>query len=165
MFGMLRSAFTLLICILLVGIYLGWFTFHRAPADPKSNNVDINVSVDKQKMGADLQTLEQKVAKRIQDMNSPPPNAPPPQRTGQPPSAPRLNFGPLSVQSNGQGAQSPYEQNAAPSLSVGPISIQPSSQPSGRPNGQSLDQPQLRLQTQDYQFTVPLSAPPPGEGR
>ena len=34
MFGMLRMAMTLLICILVVGFYLGWFSFKRSPPTP-----------------------------------------------------------------------------------------------------------------------------------
>jgi len=131
MFGMLRAAFTLLICILAVGFYLGWFSFSQSPPDPQSNKVNINVSVDKKKVGSDLQKFEQNVAKRIQDINNQPQSSTPAPLSGQP--------------------------LLAPGLSLGPISVQPSGQPAG--------QPQIRLQTQDYQFSVPLGAPPPGEGR
>ncbi|MGO9114493.1 MAG: hypothetical protein ACLP9L_35195 [Thermoguttaceae bacterium] len=165
MFGMLRLAFTLFICILAVGFYLGWFTFHQLPADPKSNNVDINVSVDKGKMGSDLQTFERKVAKRIQDINNQPQGNTQSPPSGQQPVAPRLSFGPISVQPSGQGMQSTNGQPAAQSWSAGPYSVQPPSQPVGPSKGQLMDPPQLRLQTQDYQFSVPLGPPPPGEGR
>ena len=69
MFGMLRMAFTLLICVLIVGFYLGWFSFTKSAPDPQSNRVNVNVSVDQQKMGADLHRFEQNVAKRIEDIN------------------------------------------------------------------------------------------------
>ena len=161
MFGMLRMAFTLLICILIVGFYLGWFSFSRSPADPQSNKVNVNVSVDKNKVGSDLQKFEQNVAKRIQSINNQPQSnatAPP---SGQQLVAPGLNLGPISVQPIGQPVGPPSGQPEGPAWSVGPISVQPAGPPSGQPEGQ----PQIRLQTQDYQFSVPLGAPPPGEGR
>jgi hypothetical protein len=165
MFGMLRMAFTLLICILVVGFYLGWFSFHRLPPDPQSNKVDINVSVDQNKLRSDLQTAEQNLAKRIQNINNQPQGngvAPPP---GRQPAAPGLNFGPISVRPSGQPGQSTTGQPAAPALSIGPFSVQPPSQPAGPPNVQPAGSPQIRVQTQDYQFTVPLGPPPTGDGR
>ena len=96
MFGLLRSALTLLICILAVGFYLGWFSFRQSPPDPQSNKVDINVSVDKRKMGTDLQTFEKKVAGEIRDINNQSQGTPQP--AGRQQAAPGLNFGPISVQ-------------------------------------------------------------------
>jgi hypothetical protein len=141
MFSLLRAAFTLLICVLVVGFFLGWFSFSRSAPDPQTNKVNINVSLDKNKVGTDLQRLEQKVSKGIQDFNAPQPGnnqpgANPP--AGQANTMPRLNFGPMTVQPSGQSPSGPIP-------------------PSG--------QPQLQLQTPDYQFTLPLTSPPPGEGR
>jgi hypothetical protein len=163
MFSMLRLAFTLLICLLAVGFYLGWFTFHKLPPDPQSNQVDINVTVDKNKVRSDLQTAERNLAKRIQDMNNQP------QGNGQPagqPPAPSLNLGPISVPPSGQRTPSTNGQPTTPSFSLGPLTVQPSGQPNS-PYNQPAGPPQLRVQTQDYQFTVPLapSPPPSGEGR
>ncbi|MEI8372418.1 MAG: hypothetical protein WCJ35_06230 [Planctomycetota bacterium] len=161
MFGMLRMAFTLLICILIVGFYLGWFSFSQSPSDPQSNKVNVNVSVDKNKVGSDLQKFEQNVAKRIQGINNQPQANTPAPPLGQQSVAPGLNFGPISVQPTGQPVGPPSGQPAGPAWSVGPFSVQPAGPPSGQPAGP----PQIRLQTQDYQFSVPLGAPLPGEGR
>ena len=62
MFGMLRLAMTLLICILVVGFYMGWFSFSRSPSDPQSDKVNINVSVDENKVRSDLQKAEQNLS-------------------------------------------------------------------------------------------------------
>ncbi len=159
MFGLLRTAFTLLICILAVGFYLGWFTFHQAPPDPKSNDMNINVTVNKKKMGSDLHTLEQKVAKQIQDINNQPQGSTPTPPSGRQSTAPRLNFGPISVQPSGQPFPPTNGQTAVPGWPVGPISVQPSSPPVEPPSGQPAGQ------SPDYQFTVPLGMPPAGEGR
>ena len=135
MFGLLRLAMTLLICILAIGFYLGWFSFSPAPSDPQSNKVNINVSVDKNKVRTDLQKAEQTLNQRIQEMNSPPKDSGIAPAAGRQPAAPRLNFGPITVQ------------------------------PAGQPSEPSNGQPQVRWQTQDYEFTVPLVPPPTGEGR
>jgi hypothetical protein len=159
MFGMLRFAMTLLICILCVGFYLGWFSFSHLPPDPQSNKVNINVLVDQNKVRSDLKKAEQNLTKRIQDINNQPQGNTSTPPSGQQAVVPRLNFGPISVQPSGQPAGPPSGQPAPPAWSFGPISVQPSSQPVGPPSGQPAGQPG------DYQFTAPVSMPPPGEGR
>jgi hypothetical protein len=121
--------------------------------------------VDEKKMGSDLHTFEQKVANRIQDINSQPPGNTQPPPSGQQPQAPGLNIGPISVQPVGQGMPSNNGQPPAPAWSVGPFSVQPPGQPEGPPSGQPVGPPKFELQTQGFQFSVPLGAPPAGEGR
>jgi hypothetical protein len=138
MFGFLRLALTFVVCILIVGFFLGWFSFTQGPTDPQTNKVNINVSVDKNKMGTDLQKFKQNVSKGIDDINKPDPNA---------------------GKTSGQTGQQP----AIPGLSLGPVTVTPAGQSAPPPSG---SQPQIRFQTQDYQFSVPLGgSPPPGEGR
>ncbi len=156
MFSILRAAFTLLICLLAIGFYRGWFSFNQSVPDPQSNKVNVNVSVDKTKMGNDLQKLERNVAKRIEDINNQPQGNNPTPPSGRQPPTPGLSFGPITVQPSGQAVQPPGGQP----WSVGPYS-QPPSQPIPPPSGPPPGPPQ----TQDYQFTVPLAVPPPGEGR
>jgi hypothetical protein len=147
MFSLLRAVFTLLICVLVVGFFLGWFTFSRTAPDPQTNKMNISVSVDKNKMGTDLQRLEQKVSKGIQDFNSQQPGANPPG-----------NFTPGNNPPPGQA-------NNVPRLNLGPITVQPSGQSPTGPIA-SPGQPQIQMQTPDFQFTLPLTSPPPaGEGR
>jgi hypothetical protein len=160
MFSLLRAAFTLLICILVIGFFLGWFTFTRTAADPQSNKVNINVSVDKTKMGSDLQNLEQKVSKQIQDLNNQPPGGNPPAQQGNNP--PRLFLGPLPLQPSQPGGQPGGPQSGMPTLSLGPISLQPSE---GTPAPPTAPLPAQTPITPDYQLGLPLGVPPPGEGR
>jgi hypothetical protein len=156
MFNMLRAAFTLLICVLIVGLYLGWFSFKESAPDPQSNDVNVNVSVNKQKIGNDLQKLEQNVAKRIQDMNNQPQGSGAAVPAGRQPPAPGLSFPPITVQPSGfntppnDGQLGPQNWPVGPAQAPGP--------PGGQPNGQPAGPP-------SFQFTVPLGAPPPGEGR
>ena len=101
MFGLLRLAMTLLICILAIGFYLGWFSFSKAPPDPRSNKVNINVSVDENKVRSDLQNAERNLSQRIQEINTQPKGSGNLLPSGQQPTVPRLNFGPISVQPSG----------------------------------------------------------------
>ena len=151
MFGLLRLAMTLLICILAIGFYMGWFSFNQMPSDPQSNKVNINVSVDKNKVCNDLEKAEQNLSQRIQEANNQSKGSGASLPAGQPPAVPRLNFGPLSVHPSGGPP-------GVPGLSVGPILVQPSNPPPGQANGQPAGPP-------EYQFTMPLGVPPPGEGR
>ena len=118
MFGFLRLVMTLLICILVIGYFRDWFSFKQVAPDPQSNNMNINVSVDKKKIGSDFQTAEQKVAKDIQGFNN---------QSGNTPAAPA-------------GRQLPM-----PRLNLGPITVQPSGQPAGSPNGQPTGQPEFQF--------------------
>ncbi len=167
MFGLLRAAFTLLICVLVIGFFLGWFTFTRAPVDPQSNKVNINVSVNRSKMGSDLQHLQQKMSKGIQDLNPPPGGNPSaPQGTGHPLAGPpRFSLGPMLARRRASPVHSRMGSNLAfracrwgrsrcnrpPARTAGPVA--PLSSP-----------PQFPLATPDYQYT-PAAAPLPGEGR
>jgi len=155
MFGMLRMALTLLICVLAVGFYLGWFSFSQSTPDPQSNKVNINVSVDKNKVRNDLQRAEQNLSQRIQEINSQPKGSGTPLPAGQQPLGPRLNFGPISMQTSGPSANG---QPAPPTLSIGPFSVQPASPQAAPSSGQPAGQ------SQEFQFTVPLGVPPPGDG-
>jgi hypothetical protein len=147
MFNLLRTVFTLLICVLVVGYFLGWFTFKRSPTDSQT----INVSVHKEKMGGDLQRLEQKVDSSIKELKDTPPNTNPsaPQQN----TSPRLSFGPITVQPTVRfDGQPSGTQPSMPGMSYGPPPASP---------------PPMTPPTQDYQYTPapPISMPPPGEGR
>jgi hypothetical protein len=161
MFGLLRLVFTLAICVLIVGFFLGWFTFSRSQPDPQTNRMNINVSVDRGKMGNDLQHLEQRVNQGIQGLQNPPPPGtnPPANPRG---AAPGFSIGPVSFQPNNQPAGQPNGQPAMPGLSIGPFTVQPNVQ--GNSGYYSPPQsPSYAPQSQDYQYTAPLNLPPPGQ--
>ena len=68
MFSLIRWLSALLLCLIVIGLFRGWFTFSRADGDPTSEQV--NVSVDTGKVKADAQKagqLAEKVAQRIKD--------------------------------------------------------------------------------------------------
>jgi hypothetical protein len=61
----MRSLFklliVLLICVVAIGFYRGWFSVSRSHPNPEDNKVNVNVSVDKAKMKSDVKEAEQKV--------------------------------------------------------------------------------------------------------
>jgi hypothetical protein len=72
---LIKLAFVLLICLVGIGYFRGWFSFSSSP-NPNSDGskVNVNISVDKKKIGADIEKAEQKLkgkAKTIEDKASP----------------------------------------------------------------------------------------------
>lgn len=65
MFFLLRWAFVLVLCLGGIGLYRGWFSFNNAGHDPQSDRVNINLSVDENKMQADLKTAEERLAQKV----------------------------------------------------------------------------------------------------
>jgi hypothetical protein len=52
--------FVLLICVVAVGFYRGWFTLSSRNLDAGSNKVNINLTVDRDKMQEDAETVTNK---------------------------------------------------------------------------------------------------------
>jgi len=50
----------LVICVAAIGFYRGWFTVSSGSPDAASHNVDINLSVDTDKVKADAETVQEK---------------------------------------------------------------------------------------------------------
>ena len=70
MFSLGRWLFSLLLCLLVIGFFRGWFSFSNPSRDTDTNKVNINVSVDTNKAKADAQKAEQfteKVAQRLKE--------------------------------------------------------------------------------------------------
>ncbi len=68
MFSLIRWLFGLLLCLAVIGLFRGWFSYSRAGGDP--TNEQVNVSVDTAKVKTDAQKagqLAEKVARRIKD--------------------------------------------------------------------------------------------------
>jgi hypothetical protein len=64
--GLVRWLLILVVCLVGIGLYRGWFTLSRqnAPGD----KVDIDVSVNKQKMKSDVQKVEKKVKEEVRKL-------------------------------------------------------------------------------------------------
>ncbi len=70
MFSLLRWLVVLAICLVGIGLYRGWFSFSKPQPEPQGGKVDIRVSVDENKMKADLGNVENKLgqkAKQLED--------------------------------------------------------------------------------------------------
>jgi len=52
--------FLLLVCVVAVGFYRGWFTLSSRNPDAGDNKVNINLTVDRDKMQEDAQTVKNK---------------------------------------------------------------------------------------------------------
>jgi hypothetical protein len=54
--------FVLLVCVVAVGFYRGWFTLSSRSADAGSNKVNVNLRMDRDKMQEDAETVKRKTA-------------------------------------------------------------------------------------------------------
>lgn len=50
----------LVVCVVGFGFYRGWFSLSRSSPDAESNKVDINLTVDPDKVKADAETVKEK---------------------------------------------------------------------------------------------------------
>ena len=58
----------LLICLIGIGFYRGWFRLSTQNIDPKGNKVNVNMSVDEGKMKSDVKRAKQKVKEEIREL-------------------------------------------------------------------------------------------------
>jgi hypothetical protein len=66
MLSLLKLLAVLLICLVGIGFYLGWFSLSNPSPDTEGNKVNINVSVDKGKIKSDVKKAEQKVEEKVE---------------------------------------------------------------------------------------------------
>jgi hypothetical protein len=57
--------FVLLICVVAVGFYRGWFTLSSPSPDTGSNKVNVNLTVDQGKMQEDAETVKKKTTELV----------------------------------------------------------------------------------------------------
>jgi hypothetical protein len=55
----------LLICVIAVGFYRGWFTLSSPSPDTGSNKVNVNLTVDQGKMQEDAQAVKKEAAELV----------------------------------------------------------------------------------------------------
>lgn len=70
MLSLPRRLLTLFALLIVIGLFRGWFTFSSPDRDKESRKVNINVSVDTNKLEADAEKLKEageKVAQRIKE--------------------------------------------------------------------------------------------------
>jgi hypothetical protein len=65
MWSLIRGLFVLLLCLVGIGLYRGWFTFSNPSRDTVNSKINISVSVDPGKLEADAETARKKIAEKI----------------------------------------------------------------------------------------------------
>jgi plastocyanin domain-containing protein len=58
----------LLVCLVGIGFWRGWFSVSSPKSDPEGDKVNVNVSVDKGKIKSDVRKAERKVKKEIKEL-------------------------------------------------------------------------------------------------
>jgi hypothetical protein len=68
--SLIRLLVLLAICFVGIGLYLGWFGLSRQNATPETegNKVNLNVSIDKDKMKSDVKKAKEKVKEEIKEL-------------------------------------------------------------------------------------------------
>ncbi len=62
---LLKLAVVLVICLVIIGFWQGWFTISRNPAPDADGKTNISVSVDRNKMKTDLKKAKEEVKEEI----------------------------------------------------------------------------------------------------
>ena len=57
--------FVLLVCVVAVGFYRGWFALSRSSPNAESNKVNVNLTVDRDKMQADAETVKKQATELV----------------------------------------------------------------------------------------------------
>ena len=55
----------LVICLIGIGIYRGWFSFSSTSSDTEKDKINVGVSVDKSKMREDVSTAREKIRNKV----------------------------------------------------------------------------------------------------
>lgn len=63
----LRWLALLVFCLIGFGIWRGWFGLATATRDPATNQVDVRISVDANKVEADAKVAKEKIADRVSE--------------------------------------------------------------------------------------------------
>jgi major membrane immunogen (membrane-anchored lipoprotein) len=66
--SLIRVLAVLLIGLVVVGFYRGWFSLSSSTPDAQGDKVNVNVSVDKGKIKSDVKKAEGKVKEEIKEL-------------------------------------------------------------------------------------------------
>ena len=66
--ALLKVSLVLVIGLVVIGFYRGWFGLSRPQSDAAGNKVNVNLSVDKNKIKADVNKAEQKVKEGVRQL-------------------------------------------------------------------------------------------------
>jgi hypothetical protein len=68
--SLIRLSVTLLICLIVVGLYQGWFSLSNPTPETEGSKVNVSVSVDKGKMKSDLKTAGGKIKEEVRKLEA-----------------------------------------------------------------------------------------------
>lgn len=68
--SVLSLLFVLLVIVVAIGFYRGWFTLSNSSPNAGSNKVDVNLSVDRDKIREDAETVQQKTTELTNKVTS-----------------------------------------------------------------------------------------------
>ena len=66
--SLIKVLVVLLICLVGIGFYRGWFSLSSSKPDAEGDKVNVNVSVDKGKMKSDVGKAEREVKEEIKEL-------------------------------------------------------------------------------------------------
>ena len=66
--SLIRVLLVLLICLIGIGFYRGWFSLSGPNPGADANKVNVNLSVDKSKMKSDVTKAEEKVKEEFKGL-------------------------------------------------------------------------------------------------
>ena len=64
----LKLVIVLLLCLVGIGFWRGWFSVSSPKPDTEGNKVNVNMSVDKGKIKSDIKKVERKVEKGVREL-------------------------------------------------------------------------------------------------
>jgi hypothetical protein len=65
MFSLLRGLIFLVLCLIGIGLFRGWFSFSNPTCDTQSDKVNVSVSVDAGKVEADVEEVKEKISEEV----------------------------------------------------------------------------------------------------
>jgi hypothetical protein len=66
--SLIKLAVVLLICFVVIGFFLGWFSFSSHSSNADGDKVDVQMSVDKAKMKEDVKKAKEKVKEEVNEL-------------------------------------------------------------------------------------------------
>ncbi len=67
----IRLLIVLLVCLIAVGLYRGWFTVSRPAHNAGGDKIDVKASVDVKKINGDIEKVEKKISGAVQPHEKP----------------------------------------------------------------------------------------------
>ena len=66
--SLIKFLAVLFVCLVVIGLYRGWFSVTGPNSEPQGSKVNVDVSVDKAKMKSDIKKAEGKVEKEVKEI-------------------------------------------------------------------------------------------------